>query len=134
MKILLDFDGTIVEHCYPDIGRENFGCFEIIRKWQRIGLEIHLNTYRANLNDGTLEKALEFIYTHPEHNIFPFASVKKSKITPEKWDWDYHLTKGVIYIDDVTPGIPLKRSKFGNGDMVDWDEVNRQFIKYGIYE
>ena len=56
MTIQLDFDGTVVEHLYPEIGRENFGCMPIIKKLQDAGHTIVLNTYRADLNKEKLKK------------------------------------------------------------------------------
>ena len=43
-KIYLDFDGTCVEHRYPEIGKYNFGAIEVIEKLQQAGHNIILNT------------------------------------------------------------------------------------------
>jgi len=61
MKIYLDFDGTVVEHEYPEIGKYNKGAFKVIKKLQDAGHEIILNTYRADCNDGTLEAAKAYL-------------------------------------------------------------------------
>ena len=61
MLIQLDFDGTVVEFDYPKIGLLNPGSVEVIDKLRKAGHEIVLNTYRADLNDGTLEDAHAFL-------------------------------------------------------------------------
>ena len=55
MLIQLDFDGTVVEFDYPKIGLLNPGSVEVIDKLRKAGHDIVLNTYRADLNDGTLD-------------------------------------------------------------------------------
>ena len=68
MLIQLDFDGTVVEFDYPKIGLLNEGSIEVVNKLRNAGHEIVLNTYRADLNDGTLEEAHVFL---KEIGIFP---------------------------------------------------------------
>lgn len=36
IPIYVDFDGTIVEHEYPKIGKENKHCFEVMRKFSEL--------------------------------------------------------------------------------------------------
>ena len=135
-KVYLDFDGTVVEHEYPRIGRCNFGCFEVIKKLQDAGHEIILNTARADFNDGTLEKAMEYMnedswmfFIDKKSEIRPIICVKH-KIHPHPWKLD---DVDVIFIDDICYGILLKPCKMIQGNMVDWDELDRQFILKNIY-
>ena len=60
MLIYLDFDGTVVEHAYPEIGADNPKALKVIRRLQDAGHHIILNTYRADLNDGSLQEALNY--------------------------------------------------------------------------
>ena len=53
-EIELDFDGTVVEHAYPEIGLPNPGAIEVILKLQKKGHKIILNTLRANFKNGSL--------------------------------------------------------------------------------
>jgi hypothetical protein len=142
MKIYLDFDGTVVEHKYPEMGRCNFGCMEVIKKLQDAGHTIILNTYRADCNDGSLDKALSLLNDHSYHlfvdknnelGLKPITECTESKITPWDWNWNRHLAVNEIFIDDIAPGIPLKPCVMISGMMVDWDELDRQFIKHGLY-
>ena len=57
MIIAVDFDGTIVEHRYPAIGREKPGAIETLRRLADEGNKLILFTVR----DGELlEEAVEF--------------------------------------------------------------------------
>lgn len=146
MKIYLDFDGTVVEHAYPRIGRANFGCVEIIRRLQDAGHEIVLNTYRADCANGSLENAINYLNNQiwfallPENrdderfHPLPITEHTRLKIHPPPWEWDVMHMTGEIYIDDCAGGIPLKPQLMTTpGNMVDWDKLNIEFEANGIY-
>ncbi len=40
MKIAVDFDGTIVEHRYPQIGEEKLFAFETLKQLQKLGHQL----------------------------------------------------------------------------------------------
>ncbi len=145
MDIYLDFDGTVVEHDYPKIGRCNFGCMEVIKKLQDAGHKIILNTYRADCKDGTLEQAISLI--NDKHwmlikdksfrdtfELKPLDLILPNKIHPNVWDWDVIKLTNEIWIDDIAVNIPLKPACMVQNMMVDWDELDKQFIKNKIYE
>jgi hypothetical protein len=132
MKIYLDFDGTVVEHQYPKIGRENFGGLEVVKALQEKGHDIILNTYRADCNDGTLQQAVEFIDFHPKHELKPLHSCAEKKIHPNPWDIDKAIECGELYLDDIAHNMPIKDAVTTNHSMVNWDEVKRQLIEKGV--
>lgn len=142
MKIYLDFDGTVVEHQYPRMGRCNFGCIEVIKKLQDAGHEVVLNTYRADCANGTLEKALEFLNVNAwafldgkqDHffQLKPITALPR-KEHPAPWDWHLMNQTDEIYIDDVALHMPLKPAVMSEGKMVDWGQINLEFIENGIY-
>jgi predicted mannosyl-3-phosphoglycerate phosphatase (HAD superfamily) len=134
MKIFLDFDGTVVEHHYPQMGRYNPGCFEVLQKLQAAGHEIILNTYRADCNDGTLELAFQFLNSQLGFANNPILQRTEKKIYPPSWNWDYFFDNEVIFIDDISSGIPLIPTvELINSNMVDWAAVDKQFSEKGIY-
>lgn len=142
MTIYLDFDGTVVEHEYPRMGRCNFGCIEVIKKLQNAGHRIILNTYRVECNDNTLREALKLLNEQSFHlvkdknsgiELAPITEVTPVKHYPDSWNMERYMKTGVIYIDDCAADIPLKKACMTNGMMVDWDELDKQFIEYGIY-
>lgn len=56
-KLAIDFDGTIVEDAYPNIGKPKSFAFETLRQLQQEGYRLILWTYRHNKH---LEEAVEF--------------------------------------------------------------------------
>lgn len=57
MKIAVDFDGTIVEHRFPDIGKPIIFAFETLKKLQEDRHQLILWTYRSGKE---LDEAVEF--------------------------------------------------------------------------
>ncbi|MFW5656741.1 MAG: BT0820 family HAD-type phosphatase [Bacteroidota bacterium] len=57
MKIAVDFDGTIVEHRYPEIGEELLFAFDTLKALERQGHQLILWTFRAGKE---LDEAVEF--------------------------------------------------------------------------
>ncbi len=133
MKIYLDFDGTIVEHEYPKMGRMNFGCLEVIKKLQNAGHEFILNTYRADCNDGTLQQALDYLNNNVRFEISPITQHTKTKISPHPWDIKTAKERDFMHIDDIALHIPLKPCAMISGSMVDWDAMDKIFEENGLY-
>lgn len=141
MIVYVDFDGTIVEHEYPKIGRCNFGCFEVMKKLQDNGHTVILNTYRADANDGTLEKAVELVNERSwmllktgrddSFKLLPILSTA-SKIQPHGWDLKRAVEIGELHIDDNAYNTPLKPAAMTHGKIVDWDVVEEQLYEFGI--
>lgn len=132
MVIFLDFDGTVVEHAYPKMGRENFGCFEVLEKLQKAGHSFILNTYRADIDPKELKKAVYFIEYHPRHEI-KLSDVAKKKVNPPAWDIERAVIEGLLFIDDQSNGTPLKPCVMQQGKMVDWDALDKIFQENGMY-
>ncbi len=130
MIIYLDFDGTVVEEEYPEIGKYNEGSLEIVKKLQDAGHEIILNTRRADFKNNTLEEAIE--YLNASDIINKITNIQKYKIEPGNWNWDIHRKENIIYIDDITPEIPiLSASKYYG--KVDWEKLDEEFKENGLY-
>ncbi len=107
MKIAVDFDGTIVEHRYPDIGEPLTFAFETLKLLQKKH-QLILWTYRSGKE---LEEAVEFCRKHG----IEFYAVNKNY--PEE-EFDPNTTSrkidADIYIDDKNlGGIP------------DWGQIYR---------
>ena len=144
MNIFLDFDGTVVEHEYPKIGRCNYGSIEVIKKLQDAGHRIILNTYRIECEGTHFDDALSVLNDDywmllrrqtrmDEFEMTPITEWCETKRHPHAWDWETMLSTTDIYIDDIAYGIPLKPACMTTGMMVDWDVLDSQFKEYGIY-
>jgi len=100
MKIAIDFDGTIVEHAYPAIGKPRLFAFETLRMLQK-SHQLILWTYRSG---KALEEAVEFcrkngVEFYAVNKNYPEEEYEEDKIS-RKIDAD-------VYIDDKNiNGIP----------------------------
>ena len=131
MTIYLDFDGTVVEHHYPALGAPNPHALGVIAKLQTKGHHIILNTFRADLNDGSLEVALAYLNSSDE--VEPISENLDLKVNPPRFDLDEALRLDELYIDDISEGIPMRPNKvLEYGLMVDWIELERLLIRAGI--
>ncbi len=131
MTIYLDFDGTVVEHHYPALGAPNPHALRVIAKLQAKGHHVILNTYRADLNDGSLEEALT--YLNSSGDIEPITEYLDAKVNPPLFDLDEALRLDELYIDDISEGTPMRRNNMLEyGLMVDWVELERLLINAGI--
>jgi hypothetical protein len=73
LLIAIDFDGTIVEDAYPNIGKPQLFAFETMKRLQNDGHRLILWTYRcgSKLNDAVVfcnENGIEF---YAINNTFP---------------------------------------------------------------
>jgi hypothetical protein len=121
MLILLDFDGTVVEHQYPAVGAYNEGCYEVVSALQNAGHEIILNTYRIELSTEAFDEAMQFL--NNSGKIKKIEKYTAKKLHPEPWDLEKALQDGVLYLDDICQGIPLKCALHSNTQMVDWQKI-----------
>jgi len=93
MIIAIDFDGTIVEHRYPAIGRIRPFAFEALRGFQTKKHQLILWSHRSGKE---LEEAVEFCRSH---NL-EFYAINKNH-PEEKWNKnDSRKILADIYIDD----------------------------------
>jgi hypothetical protein len=97
IKIAIDFDGTIVEHKYPEIGEEKLFAFETLKELQKRGCMLILWTYRTGKE---LEEAIEFC----RQRGVEFYAVNKNY--PEE-KFEENIVRKIeadIYIDDRNIG------------------------------
>lgn len=93
LTIAVDFDGTIVENRYPEIGKPMLFAFESLKKLQQEGHQLILWTYRSGTR---LDEAVKFC----KSKGITFYAVNKSY--PEE-EYDPHLSRKIladIFIDD----------------------------------
>lgn len=97
ITIAVDFDGTIVEDKYPDIGKPIIFAFETLKKLQDKGHRLILWTYRKG---STLEDAVKFC----ESNGIVFYAVNNS-FPEEEFDTSHsRKINADIFIDDRNIG------------------------------
>jgi hypothetical protein len=98
LKIAIDFDGTIVEHKYPEIGKEIMFAFQTLRALQEQGHQLILWTYRTGKE---LDDAVEYC----RRNGVEFYAINSS-YPEEVFDEDYDSRKidADLFIDDRNIG------------------------------
>ena len=93
MIIAVDFDGTIVEHKYPDIGKPLPFAFETLKMLQKAGYRLILWTIREG---NELEEAVEFC----RKNGIEFYAVNSNYPDDEPKTSQPRKVLADIYIDD----------------------------------
>jgi hydroxymethylpyrimidine pyrophosphatase-like HAD family hydrolase len=97
IKIAVDFDGTIVEHAFPAIGKEKLFAFRTLKELEKKGARLILWTFRTGKE---LEEAVEYC----RQNGIEFYAVNKNY--PEEI-FDDTVSRKVdadIYLDDKNFG------------------------------
>lgn len=134
MKIYLDFDGTVVEHYFPEIGAENPHAIQVIARLQKAGHDLVLNTYRADIDQKHVQEALDFIHSFDEIKQ-PIEKFLPQKLEPRSFDLEVAKESNQLYIDDIAEGIPMRRnSVLESGMMVDWIELEKILEEAGLFE
>jgi hypothetical protein len=97
VKIAVDFDGTIVEHEYPKIGKEKLFAFRTLKELEKKGVRLILWTFRTGKE---LDEAVEYC----RENGIEFYAVNKNY--PEE-TFDDTVSRKIdadIYLDDKNLG------------------------------
>lgn len=113
--IIIDFDGTIVDHKFPEIGEPKSKVFEVMKKLQEAGFGLVLNTCREDEKKRNyLTEAVEFC----RKNGIEFRSVNENLLE-----------------DDFREG-KLRRKIYGHchiddknlGGFPGWEEVEKLLL------
>jgi len=98
MIIAVDFDGTVVEHRYPEIGKTILFAFETLKALQEKNHRLIMWTYRSGKE---LDEAVEFC----KENGIEFYAINKNY--PEEEYVEGEISRKInadIYIDDKNIG------------------------------
>ncbi len=95
--IAVDFDGTIVENKYPEIGKPMIFAFETLKKLEDEGFMLILWTYRSGKK---LQEAIDFC----KENGIVFYAVNKSYPEEEYTEDISRKIQADIFIDDRNIG------------------------------
>jgi hypothetical protein len=126
VKLCIDFDGTIVDHIFPDIGQPVPGAFHWMKRFQQAGAKLILYTMRSDgqTNGPVLTQAVEFCRSRG----IEFYGVN---YCPGQGAWTKSpKVYGNLYIDDAAFGCPLRQNpRMGGEPYVDWDIVGPAVLK-----
>lgn len=119
MKIAVDFDGTCVEHSFPNVGMSVPNAVEVLKELHEAGHKIFLFTMRSG---EYLEDAVSWFVK----NNIPLSGIQsdpaQSKFTTSPKCY------ANIYIDDAAFGAPLIVPYGFSTPVIDWIEVRKQLI------
>ena len=125
MFICVDFDGTIVDHCFPEIGAEVPGAIHWLTRLQDQGAKLILFTMRSDTSFGgpMLSDAVDFL----EHRGIKLFGINTN---PNQRSWtESPKAYGDIYVDDAAFGCPLTRPEGFRRPCVDWETVGPALLE-----
>jgi hydroxymethylpyrimidine pyrophosphatase-like HAD family hydrolase len=119
VTIGLDFDGTVVTHEFPKIGKDIPHCIETLKKITAEGGKIILITMRSGRK---LAEAVAYMSYHqiPLYGINSNPRQEHYSKSPKIY--------ANIYIDDAALGCPLTFSELSTKAYVDWLEVQKHLF------
>jgi hypothetical protein len=120
MIIAIDFDGTIVEHEYPEIGAPVPGAIRWMKEFQQAGAKLILWTMRSDSEKSgpTLTQAVDYLRSNGIELFGVNGNPSQNAWTASPKAYAH------LYIDDAACGCPLRESAaMGGRAMVDWDVV-----------
>lgn len=125
MIIAIDFDGTLCEHEYPEIGKEVKLAIKTCKKLQEAGHKLILWTMRGNKPDSqTLKEAVDWC----SERGLTFWGINENPEQKESGWSNSNKQYANLYIDDAAYGCPLVYPETGR-PYVDWADVHNKFFK-----
>jgi len=113
--VAVDFDGTIVEHKYPSIGKELPGAIDTLKELISNGHKLILLTMRS---DNYLDQAIQFL----KDRGIEFWAINSN---PDQIHWtNSNKVYANLYIDDTALGCPLIEPD-DERPHVDWKKVRK---------
>jgi len=120
--LAIDFDGTLVENEFPNIGAPCEGAVEFLKEMTDLGWKLILETLRT---DDDLQRAVLYC----NQNNIDLWGINEN---PDQSDWnDAKKVHATLKIDDRNVGIPLKTGS-NNKPCVDWAKVRDLFVSWEV--
>ena len=118
MKIAVDFDGTVVEHVFPEVGQDVPYAIDTLKYLVSTGHKIILNTMRSEKH---LQHAVDW-FNKNEIELFGVG------VDPSQNKWTTsNKCYANLYIDDMAFGCPTIQPPGFSSPVVDWQEVRLYF-------
>jgi hypothetical protein len=119
-KLAIDFDGTIVDHRYPDIGPENPGALCWIKKWMDSDkVELSLWTMRSDMDSCGPMLSNAVAWCSANGITFDFVN---SRVSDVSWTNSPKLYAHA-YIDDSAVCAPLIQYAAFKRPCINWEIV-----------
>jgi hypothetical protein len=121
MFICVDFDGTIVDHAYPQLGKPVPYAIEWLQRFNSHGADIILFTMRSDIKKQGLLLTEAVNYLQNNNVILYGVNENKSQNSWTKSPKAF----GDFYVDDSAVGCPLIHPKGFIRPCVDWKKVGK---------
>jgi len=122
MYIVVDFDGTVVTHDYPRLGKD-IGSVPVLKKLVENRHQLILFTMRSGKK---LEDAVKWF----ADNEIPLFGIQTN---PTQHEWtDSPKAYGQLIIDDAALGCPLMFTDLSNRPYVNWGIVEEYLVNNKI--
>lgn len=120
----MDFDGTMVDHLYPKIGKPVPHAIKWLKRFNAQGADLILFTMRSDTrkSGALLTEAVNYL----KENDIKLFGINENK-TQKSWTKSPKVF-GDFYIDDSAIGCPLIHPEGFNRPCVDWEKVG-QYIE-----
>lgn len=128
--IAVDFDGTVVTHEYPQVGRD-VGAVPILKKLVEKGHKIMLWTMRGNKPVEGVDTLQDAINWYKENDI-PLWGINENPEQKESGWTNSNKQYAQIYIDDTALGCPLVLDWGVERPYVDWVQVEKMLTQMGL--
>jgi len=119
--VAVDFDGTCVDHCYPDVGDDVPMAVPVLKRLVELGAKLILFTMRSG---NTLDEAIKWFEGH-EIVLFGINH------NPTQGAWtESPKAYAHVYVDDAALGCPLRENpRCGGRPYVDWEVAGPKLIE-----
>lgn len=119
--VAVDFDGTCVDHRYPDVGMDVPGCVTALRAFVAAGASLILWTMRSG-------EGLQAAEAWFERHEIPLYGVNHN---PTQGRWTQSpKAYAHVYVDDAAYGCPLRENpRAGGRPYVDWALVQDAILR-----
>lgn len=140
MTFNIDFDGTVVTHAFPHVGKD-IGAVPVLKKLTEAGHELILFTMRDDRKEATpvidptiqnvTGKFLTDAVNWFKENDIPLYGIQSN---PSQHQWTRSpKSYAEIMIDDSALGCPLKfDNELSHRPFVDWQKVEQLLIEQKI--
>jgi hypothetical protein len=122
MYIVVDFDGTVVTHDYPRVGKD-INAVPVLKKLIENKHQLILFTMRGGKE---LDDAVKW-FANNEILLFGVQT------NPTQHEWtNSPKAYGQLIIDDAAAFAPLKfDSNYSNRPFIDWDKMRDELVRIG---
>lgn len=134
MVINLDFDGTLVTHEYPNVGKD-IGSVPVLKRLVASGHKLILFTMRCDtaVKLGLFTSGLTDAVNWFKENDIPLYGIQRNP-TQDSWT-SSPKSYAQLMIDDSALGCPLiSNPEVSSRPYVDWVEVEAMLEKLGLFK